>query len=128
MTTLSVIPSYEPSWLAVLGTRRKNKIHSFIICCENFAVFTAYIGFIPMHVQNRSCGRLCHKYPWMYTSLSLYLLGLSRLFLFSFAILTTVVWVFAPSAFAYTTPIAYPPSPQCFESMDVKTERRALYR
>ena len=23
-------PSYEPSWLAVLGTRRKNKIHSFI--------------------------------------------------------------------------------------------------
>ena len=31
MTTLSVIPSYEPSWLAVLGTRRKNKIHSFIL-------------------------------------------------------------------------------------------------
>ena len=25
-----MIPSYEPSWLAVPGTRRKNKIHSFI--------------------------------------------------------------------------------------------------
>ena len=27
-----------------------------------------------------------------------------------------------PSDFAFTTPIVYPPSPQCFESMDVKTE------
>ena len=29
-STISVLPSYEPSWLTVLGTRRKNQIHSFI--------------------------------------------------------------------------------------------------
>ena len=29
-SVLSVLPSYEPSWLTVLGTRRKNQIHSFI--------------------------------------------------------------------------------------------------
>ena len=29
-TILSVLSSYEPSWLAVLGRRRKNNIYSFI--------------------------------------------------------------------------------------------------
>ena len=43
-TTLSVLPSYEPSWLAVLGTRRKNKIHSFIIKHSHAGILFNAIG------------------------------------------------------------------------------------
>ena len=71
-----------------------------IICCENFAVFAAY-RFHP-RVQHRSAGGLC--------ILRFRCIFLSVCILSDFLRNSNNCGYFLPSAFAFTTPIVYPPS------------------
>ena len=79
-------------------------VESPIICCENFASFAAYtIGFI---IMCRIClvGGVVINIPVLLRP-------------------SDNCGCFAVYTFAFTTPMAYPPSPQCLKSMDVKMER-----
>ena len=96
------------------GAYTSSFVESPIICCENFAAFAAYtIGFITMCMQDMSCGGRSHKYSWIS-----FAAWFSCAFTSFFAILTTVGA--SPFTFAFTTPMPYPPSPQCLKLIDTK--------
>ena len=117
----------EASPSAQLGLSQSLKWHictfsfvaSPIICCENFAVFAACRFYL--RVQNRSCGGPRHTECILYFRC----IFLGVRVLSDFLCHSDNSGYLLPSAFAFafTTPIAYPSSPHCFKSVDVKTKR-----
>ena len=95
-------------------------VESPIICCENFVAFACLsIGFIPV-CRIGLVGNFVINIPGCILRFRCIFLGVHVLS--DFLRHSDNCGYLLPSAFAFTTPIAYPPSPQCFESMDVKTE------